>query len=217
VKRRPLPLLAAMAFLGALALLAALAFLGACGGDNGTEPSPPPDIFTTHQATWSLTHGSITGTPNDSCGSSIPVTEEDVSLRSGTFMDGSWRGRTFTGAWTHHVQIWDEFTISGTLVATIGEGDSLLTSFTVDQHIVWILAPDLHRHEIAHVEYDGPGLRLGDENWGYIFRAFGEECCEGLSIHWQTWLEEHSACTYTAENLDCADVSSLHVGFYPRD
>lgn len=191
--------------------------LGACGGDTGTEPVPATGILATDQASWSLTHGLISALPHGSCDSDVPWRDDNTPLKTTSFVEGSWQGRTFSGTWTHRVQTWDDFEVTGSLEATITRDDSLVTSFVVDQHIVWNLAENRHRHEVAHMAYDGPGLRLGDENWGYVFRDFGETCCSGLTFTWSTWLEEDPECTYTTERIECVEVSTLHVGFYPRD
>ncbi|MCP4571012.1 MAG: hypothetical protein GY838_01545 [bacterium] len=191
--------------------------LGACVDDTGTAPTPPKGLVATDEATWALTHGGLSAAPNDSCVSTTHWSEENARLQCTSFMDGSWQGRTFTGSWNEHVLGWEDYVTSGSLEATVSENDSLLTAFMVEQHIVWNLSPDVHRHETATVVYNGPGLVLGEEDWGYIFRNFGEVCCDHLSVHWSTWLEEDSGCTYTAETIECLDVSSLHVGFYPRD
>jgi hypothetical protein len=194
----------------------ALLCVGACV-DESTEPKPVRGLPATHQATWGLTHAALMAFASDSCATADLWLQEETLLRSTKFMDGSWDGRTFTGSFTHRLLTWDDYLITGTLVATVSEDDSLVTSFRVEQHIVWNQGPDEHRHETARIEYDGPGLVLGTEDYGYVFRVFGTACCENLTVEWATWLEEDPGCVHTADQLSCRDVSSLHVGFYPRD
>ncbi len=197
-------------------LLALAALLGACVGDRSTDPERPNPFGSTTHATWSLTHGTVVGAPSDSCASPVAWVEDETRLLSVTFVEGTWSGLTFSGAWFFHQQLWEDYEISGTLEVTIDPADSLVTSFTVDQTIVWNLSEDFHRHETATIVYNGPGLALSEDDYGYVFRLFGEECCDGLVATWKTWLAEEPDCTYTAEGISCEDLSTIHVGFYPR-
>lgn len=200
----------------ALACVSGVLGLGACV-DEGTEPTRTRGLMATHQATWGLTHAALMGFPSDSCATSDLWLQAETLLRSTTFMEGSWRGRTFTGSWHHRLLTWEEYEITGTLEATVSEDDSLVTAFTVEQHIVWTEADDRIRHETVCVVYEGPGLELGEEDYGYVYRVFGTDCCTNLTVEWSTWFEDDSDCVHTADQLSCRQVSSLHVGFYPRD